>query len=167
MSYSVKHVANCFLQRDFEDGCATITPMKLQKLVYCLHGWHLAIEDEPAIDGQFEAWPYGPVEEELYHIFKSYGGNPIKSYATSWINDEKKAFVVPNSNHRFYEIVDFVAKKYMKFSATELSAMTHEPGTPWSITRGRRKSEIDNDLIKEHFRSIANAGQPTLEENYA
>lgn len=61
MAFLAKIVANCLLQRDFEDGRATISPMKLQKLVYLLHGWNLAIAEEPAIDSQFLAWPYGPV----------------------------------------------------------------------------------------------------------
>ena len=94
MAFQAKLVANCFLQRDFGGGHMTITPMKLQKLVYFLHGWNLAIVDEPAIDSQFQAWPYGPVEEGLYHIFKPFRGNPITEYAMSWDGDEKKAFVV-------------------------------------------------------------------------
>ncbi len=156
MAFPVKHVANCFLQRDFEDGCATITPMKLQKLVYCLHGWHLAITDQPAIDGEFEAWPYGPVEEDMYHLFKSYRNKPIATYAQSWDGDEQKAFVVAqNGNKEFYEILDFVAVRYMPFTATQLSAMTHKPGTPWSITRDRGETAIDDNLIKEHFRELA------------
>jgi len=159
MAYPVKHVANCFLQRDFEDGCATISPMKLQKLVYCMHGWHLAITGKPAIDGKFEAWPYGPVEDELYHNFKSYRNAAIKSYAYSWKGDEKMAYVVSDSDHEFKEIFDFVAGRYMPFSAIQLSAMTHEPGTPWSITRSRKETYISDDLIKEHFRSLVSDGR--------
>lgn len=156
MGFPVKHVANCFLQRDFEDGCATISPMKLQKLVYCLHGWHLAITGKPAIDGQFEAWPYGPVEEDLYHLFKPYRNKPISAYAPSWDGDEKKAYVVAqNGNDEFYDILNFVAGRYMPFSATQLSAMTHKPGTPWSITRDKCETFIPNELIQEHFRSLA------------
>lgn len=156
MGFQIKHVANCFLQRDFEDSCATITPMKLQKLVYCLHGWHLAITGKAAIDGAFEAWPYGPVEEDMYHLFKAYRNRPITTYAQSWDGDEQKAFVVPqNGNKEFYEIMDFVAGRYMPFSATQLSAMTHKPGTPWSITRDSGQAIIPDPLIQEHFRTLA------------
>jgi len=152
--FPVKYVANCFLQRDFEDGHPTISPMKIQKLVYCLHGWHLAITDQPAIDGVFEAWPYGPVEEELYHIFKTYRNAPITDYAKSWSADEQKPFVVSNTNNKFYEILDYVARKYMPFSALQLSALTHQPNTPWSITRNEGSDIISDDLIKNHFRGL-------------
>jgi uncharacterized phage-associated protein len=130
--------------------------MKLQKLVYCLHGWHLAITGNPAIDGEFEAWPYGPVEEDLYHLFKAYRNKPITTYAQSWDGDEQKAFVVaPSGNKEFYDILNFVAERYMLFSATQLSAMTHKAGTPWSITRDSGLSVIGNDLIRDHFRTLA------------
>lgn len=156
MGFPIKHVANCFLQRDFEDGHATITPMKLQKLVYCLHGWHLAISDKAAIDSDFEAWPYGPVEEDLYHIFKAFRNRPISSYAKSWVGDESSAFVVGRpGNEEFYEILDFVSERYMPFEATQLSAMTHRPGTPWSITRDKGETTISDALIRDHFRTLA------------
>ena len=154
--YPVKHVANCFLQRDFEDRVPTISPMKIQKLVYCLHGWHLAITDRPAIHGRFEAWPYGPVEENLYHVFKGFGGAPIKSYALTGAGPEAKAYVVPDSDTEFKQIFDFVVSKYMPFSALQLSALTHQPGTPWSITRDQGGGLIDDEMIKQHFRSLAN-----------
>ena len=154
--FPVKNVANCFLYRDFQDGCATISPMKLQKLVYCLHGWHLAITDRPAIDGHFEAWQYGPVEESLYHIFKEFRNRPINSYATTWDGEEQKAFVVaPKGNKDFYDIFEFVVDRYMPFTPLQLSAITHKPGTPWSITRDSGGAIIDNELIADHFRKLA------------
>ncbi len=154
MAYSIKHVANCFLQRDFEDRCPTITPMKLQKLVYCLHGWHLAITDQPAIDGHFEAWPYGPVEDELYRLFKSFRNQPITSYAMTGMGEEAQAYVVSDTKTEFHSILEFVVRKYMPFNALELSTMTHQKGTPWSIVRERRQQIIPNDLIKQHFRAL-------------
>ena len=132
--------------------------MKMQKLVYLPHGWNLAINDRPLIDEHFEAWPYGPVEEDLYHIFKQYRNNPIRDYAKSWVGNEAKAFVVPDSNVDFYAIFDRVSKKYGHFSALQLSALTHQPGTPWSITRANGWPEIPNQLIKDHFRELAANG---------
>lgn len=155
MPFSVKHVANCFLQRDFEDGKASISPMKLQKLVYCLHGWHLAITERPAINSNFQAWPYGPVEENLYHLFKSFRNNNISSYASSWAGDKQVAYVVSKSgNEEFYDIFDCIIKKYMPFSAIQLSALTHKTGTPWSITRDKGKQKIEDSLIQEHFSNL-------------
>ena len=95
MTYPIKHVVNCFLQKDFEDGTASITPMKMQKLLYFLQGWHLAITGEPVIEEKFSAWQYGPVEENLYHMLKKYRGMPITAYLTD--EDSQQAFVVANT----------------------------------------------------------------------
>ncbi|MGB3456369.1 MAG: type II toxin-antitoxin system antitoxin SocA domain-containing protein [Litorimonas sp.] len=127
--------------------------MKIQKLVYMMHGWHLAILDEPAIDGSFEAWPYGPVEDELYHVFKQYRSNPIKTYANSWVGGESKSFVVSKSKVDFHDIFNRVFDKYMPLSATQLSSLTHQPGTPWSQVRANQGSMIPNDMIRDHFRT--------------
>lgn len=154
----IKHVANTFLQADFRSGVATISPMKMQKLMYFAHGWNLAIHGEPLIDENFEAWPYGPVEEDLYHIFKQYRNGPITDYAKSWAGTEEKAFVVSESNHGFYDIFNRVVQKYGNFSALQLSALTHQSGTPWSVTRANGWPEIPNELIQNHFRELAANG---------
>ncbi|KLI63584.1 hypothetical protein AAV99_07435 [Aurantiacibacter marinus] len=158
MTLPLKSVANSFLQADFRDGFASISPMKIQKLVYLAHGWNLAINDEPLISEKFEAWPYGPVEEELYHIFKQYGNGPIRDYAKSWAGNEEKAFVVSDANSGFYDIFNRVMQKYGHFTALQLSALTHQPGTPWSETRANGWPEIPDDMIRDHFRELAAHG---------
>lgn len=152
MVHDVKTVANCFLAKDFENGKATISPLKIQKLVYCLHGWNLAISGEPLLKDNFCAWPYGPVHEALYYIFSKYGGEPITSYAKTWNDDEEIAYVVSRDDKKFYEIFDAVYEKYIPFTAIRLSSLTHMQDTPWDITRNTKgNSEIDNELIRKHF----------------
>ncbi|MEL7258822.1 MAG: type II toxin-antitoxin system antitoxin SocA domain-containing protein [Pseudomonadota bacterium] len=153
-AYPVKTVANTFLQRDFEDGVATISPMKLQKLVYCLHGWHLAITGKPAITGSFDAWQYGPVQDELYHSFKQFRDKPINRYASVFRDGEEKAFVIPSNDDQMRKIFEEVSKKYMPFSALQLSALTHQSGTPWSKTMEHGGGTISDDEIRKHFLSI-------------
>ena len=69
--YSAIAVANCFL--DIADAQSRpITPLKIQKLVYIAHGWHLAIYEEPLIVELVEAWKWGPVIPLLYHEFKNF-----------------------------------------------------------------------------------------------
>ena len=41
--------------------------MGLQKLLYYTQAWHLAIKGRPLFEGQFEAWPEGPVLPEVLH----------------------------------------------------------------------------------------------------
>ena len=56
--YRASDIANYFLDRA-QQGDA-ITQMKVQKLVYFAHWWHLGITKNPLIRYQVEAWSYGP-----------------------------------------------------------------------------------------------------------
>ena len=155
MTYPVKHIANSILQKDFSDGEATITPMKMQKLLYYLHGWHLAITDRPAIKESFHAWQYGPVEEYLYHLLNKYRGNPITAYLKERDDSgEESAFVVSGKEEMFHKILDMVWRKYGQFTAIQLSAMTHGKGTPWDIVYNRHDDMpiIPDNMIKEYFK---------------
>ncbi len=159
MTYPIKHVVNCFLQKDFEDDAASITPMKMQKLIYYLHGWHLAITGEPLIAENFQAWQYGPVEEGLYHLLKGYGGNPITEYIKEWGSDWYKSYIVSTQDTNFYNIFNMVYHKYMPFSALQLSTMTHRTGTPWDEARKRGTPIIENSIIRQYFKELAHAEQ--------
>jgi uncharacterized phage-associated protein len=71
-------VANAILDKaQAESPPVAIDHMKLQKLVYITHGWHLAVTGEPLIEEVVYAWPYGPVIPPLYHQLKGCGARPI------------------------------------------------------------------------------------------
>ncbi|MCL6584270.1 MAG: DUF4065 domain-containing protein [bacterium] len=76
MAYDAKAIANYFLDLAKSKG-EKLTLMKLLKLIYFAHGWHLAITGKPLIDEQVEAWQYGPVIPSVYHEFKGFGNQPI------------------------------------------------------------------------------------------
>jgi len=75
--YRSMAVANWFI-----DHVRNLTPLKLQKLIYYAHGWHLALRDQPLIDELIEAWEYGPVVPNVYHEFKEFGNQPITRRGT-------------------------------------------------------------------------------------
>ena len=82
MEYSAKAIANYFLELAAKHG-EKVTPLKIQKLVYIAHGWHLALYEKPLVYDEFaEAWEYGPVFPSIYHEFKHFGGAPIAEPAT-------------------------------------------------------------------------------------
>ncbi|HEY1718789.1 MAG TPA: type II toxin-antitoxin system antitoxin SocA domain-containing protein, partial [Verrucomicrobiae bacterium] len=54
-------VANRFIELA-QKSDSKLTLMKLLKIVYFAHGWHLALRDKsPLIDDTVEAWKFGPV----------------------------------------------------------------------------------------------------------
>lgn len=146
-------VANSFLVRAQRDGVHDISPLKLQKLVYNLHGWNLAVTGHPVVGERFEAWPHGPVNSTIYHQFKQYGYHPISGYATDVdpITGKQAATYVATTDAAFYNIFDRVWDRYKDYTGQELSDFTHALGTPWSYAREHDLQYIPDALIKQHF----------------
>ncbi len=157
MAYKPSWVANAFLHRDREEGVHDIDQLKIQKLVYCLNGWHLATRGESAVGELFEAWPYRPVLSSLYHEFKGFCRSNIRRYADDIDprSGEKKSLMVATSDTSFYEVFDRVWRRYKGYTGLQLSSLTHAPETPWSIARWRGDDYLSNDEIRDHFISIA------------
>ena len=56
-----------------------LSNLRLQKLLYIAHMYHLGLRKSPLIVEDFEAWMYGPVEPNLYHHAKGFGSNPVRN----------------------------------------------------------------------------------------
>ncbi|HWJ25663.1 MAG TPA: type II toxin-antitoxin system antitoxin SocA domain-containing protein, partial [Flavisolibacter sp.] len=69
-------VANYFIKKANDEGIE-LTLMKLVKLVYIAHGWHLALKDNELIDEAVQAWKYGPVVPSVYQVFKRFGNAQV------------------------------------------------------------------------------------------
>lgn len=164
MPYETAAIANYILDRTWPTKQA-ISPMKLQKLVYFSHGWHLAIVGLPLINEFVEAWQFGPVVPSLYHEFKEFGNTSITRRAKAMTFDGSRVSftepVLPATPdvERSRDIMDRVLTQYAPLSAIRLSDITHEPNSPWEQIRkkypGVRGADIPNDLIESHFRALA------------
>lgn len=126
--------------------------MKAQKMLFYTQGWHLATTGTAAIDRPFEAWDYGPVVSEVYQDLKSYGGSRISNYVP---DPEGKPFIVNPTFSDFYRSLDIAWEKYIGIPAVNLSAMTHEPGSPWDVIRKRGETIIPNEMIRDYFVNLA------------
>jgi uncharacterized phage-associated protein len=158
-TYKPSWVANTFILQAKNDGVRDVDPLKIQKLVYNLHGWHLATTGSPVVGEQFEAWPNGPVLSSLYQKFKKYRWHRITDYAEDIepATGEAKALIVAVSDEKFYDIFRAVWKRYRGFSGEQLSALTHAENTPWSKARAAGQQYIPNDDIRHHFLELARA----------
>ncbi|NQS97029.1 MAG: SocA family protein [candidate division Zixibacteria bacterium] len=159
MTYEAKAVANYFLDLAWSKK-EEISPMKMQKLIYYAHGWHLAIYDKPLLNELIEAWRYGPVIPSVYHEFKEFGNEQITKYATDF-DIENFSFNPPHlpEDAKIIPLLKKIWEIYGKFKAIKLSNMTHQPGTPWAETWGNdgvpENTNIEDKLIKKYFVSLA------------
>lgn len=155
--YNCFDIAKQFLRLAYEEGI-DVEPMKLLKLTYIAHGWHLGFYGKPLINNGIEAWKYGPVIPELYHVTKRFGFSnvdleTIDLYSESNLQGEDLKFV------------NIIWNNYKKFSGLDLSAKTHIEGSPWSqVYDGSFNKLIDNSVIEEYYKkfieSSKNAEQP-------
>lgn len=158
MAISSLSVANFFIEKSLETG-AELTPMKIIKLVYIAHGWHLAIKGEPLINEAVEAWKFGPVIKSVYNAFRNYRDEQITKMAQVFNDDKLISPQVETEDTKVF--LKSVWDAYSKYSGWQLSAITHEKDTPWFKTwiddGGHQFTGviIPNDVIHSHYSHLA------------
>lgn len=152
MAYPTLAVANAFIEKALANELSDLTPMKLQKLMFYAQSWYLKIYDEPLIDDFFSKWQYGPVIPSLYHEVKSYGSSQINSLISNLMHTPQGVMIatpnVPRQDTKTRQLIDKIVSVYGPLRGTQLSYLTHQPGTAWSRTEGY-SSVIGNNLLKE------------------
>lgn len=154
--YSSITVANHILRESWKRDIA-ISPMKLLKLVYIAHGWHLGLRGEKLIYDPVCAWPYGPVIPNLYFNINEYGSNPITSIITTGLGSSQDQEL----SKSVIEFLDPILNHYNKFSAFDLSALTHQKDSPWDqVVQNASKKElksrslpIPTQVIRNYYKS--------------
>jgi uncharacterized phage-associated protein len=147
-----KDIASFLLQLSAgEDEPDPLTHLRLQKLMYYVQAWSLALRNKPAFTGRIEAWAHGPVVKDLYALLANFGNQPLPPDA------------VKNASQLSKEDAEFVVSvwdAYKQFSATALRQMTHSE-FPWIQARGtcgpadRCDTEIAHTDMRAHFRKQA------------
>lgn len=155
MAYQTIAVANAFIEKAKCGQIPDLTPMKLQKLVFYAQSWHLKLYQEPLVDDFFAKWPYGPVIPSLYHEVKRYGSNEITNLIgnVEWKGNDMAIVTptIPQSDKKTIALIDKICDVYGPLRGTQLSYLTHQAGTAWSLTNDEG-AVISNDLMAETIR---------------
>ena len=159
-THSPISVANYLLKKDKNangkgDGTEIL---KLIKLVYLCHAWHLGIHNQPLVDEVAEAWPYGPIFPSIVAAGRKFLPGAIKQP----LGDGQVAEFT-NSQQ---EIVDRIYDQYGRLDGVTLMRRSHIPGTPWDKTWTKglvwykpwnlwrdppEDTPIPNDLIRRYY----------------
>ena len=136
----IMDVARYIVYLSYGNNNYSLTPLKLQKILYYAQGWSCVWDEKFLFDEEFEAWQYGPVNRLVYDTFKTYKGNEIPLSEGKIPKDYKK-----------YELdtIEIVWKNYGHYSANELVEFTHRE-EPWQSAY-KSKFEISNTSIKCYF----------------
>lgn len=159
--YTPLAFANQFIIKSGNEG---LHHMKLQKLCFFAYGWWLAWHDKPIMTEGPEVWRYGPVFNSLYNSLTNYGRDRVLQTQKS--NPFENPPSISEKDENTQKLVNWIWQRYGKLSGFELSAMTHEKGTPWRIEAERNNyivpihHRIPDDIIKNYFRLEAKKLDP-------
>lgn len=144
-------VANFFLKIVDRESGSTITPLKLQKILYYAQGYYLAMYDEALFPEDFQAWAHGPANEQIYEKYNVYGYDSIpEPQEENNINNDK--------------ISDFLNDIWQTFGIYDgkfLEEQTHKE-EPWiNARKGYAPGErcnvvITKNSMKKFFKKVIN-----------
>ena len=127
------------------------TVMHILKLVYLSHGWMLGFYDSPLIKEPVEAWRYGPVISDLYHMYKAFRAEPIDSAPIN------RSEILDTYQKNVIKVVN---DSYIKYTALDLSALTHEYDSPWDKVQRTSGFNciIPNKVIQDYYKNLIKKG---------
>lgn len=126
----------------------SMSHLRIQKMIYLAHMFHLGGNDgAPLVDGNFEAWDYGPVHPVLYHKAKVFGADDVKNIFRSYSELEE-------GSEKYH--LEVMCSSLKEFTGAQLVAITHREDGAWAknYVPGARGIVISNEDIIEECHSF-------------
>lgn len=154
---TINQISDYVIFRCKAEGDTDLSALKHQKLLYYIQAWHLAFYQKPAFEADFQAWIHGPVNREIYELYKD------KKYLYSEMNleDITDTGVAEKLEDELKLHIDTILDGYAKFSATQLEIMTHQE-EPWIEARKgfapnqRCENIINNETMQKYYAARLN-----------
>lgn len=140
-------VAKWFLNKE------SMSPKKIQKLVYYAYSWYLTLMNESAnelnnrlFEEDIKAWVHGPVIYSIYNEYRQYKYHDVEQSTIdeSIFTDD------------MLDVLNQVWDVYGDYSANELESITHQEA-PWIKARGELGpiengyDSIDDKIIYTYY----------------
>ena len=160
--YEARKICN-FLIAQSHAYSSELTNLRINKLLYFIHGWGLTSRREGFVRNHFLAWDFGPVVRPVFDAFKIYDNGKITEPATyfDYLSGTNQGCLMTISPRLTLRQLARVTASYDQFSTSELVEKSHEPGGPWDIVYtawakdNRLNLRIPNELIRTHFLKLA------------
>jgi uncharacterized phage-associated protein len=156
--YEARKISN-FLIAKSDMHLFALTNLRLNKLLYFIHGWALTNRRDGLVRNHFLAWKHGPVVRPVFDAFKIYGESKIQEPARffDYVSGQDMPVSHDDISANDAEFIMRVFTSYDRYTTRELVNMSHEPGGPWDLIftawskDNRLNLRIPNDLIRRHF----------------
>lgn len=141
----ILNVADYIIHRYKELTNESLDEMKLHKLLYFTQREAFAVIGEPAFEGDFEGWKFGPVSREVRTNFMD-GEIVVPTAAIS----DTVAYIVNN-----------VIQEYGSLASWKLSELSHRESSWLNARKGLAEGENGNRVIRlEDIREDAKKVRP-------
>ena len=156
MVYTANEIADFFLGKIDVEAGDTISPLKLQKLVYYAQACYYTIFGKVLIEEPFEAWTHGPVVRSLWKRFE-----PARIADINLQSLELKAAKFDDDTR---QLLNEVNEIYGEHSGSYLETLTHNE-LPWLKARkglapyAKSTNEISLEDMKEYYGKILSGQQ--------
>src|SRR5690348_15028151 len=97
--YEARKISN-FLLAEADAHALKLTNLRLNKLLYFIHGRSLVTYSAGVIRNHFEAWQYGPVIRAVYDTFKKFDDKIIDRPATFLDYSTGQQTTIPHNDIR-------------------------------------------------------------------
>ena len=130
----------------------TMSNLRLQKVLYIAHMFHLGLHAQPLVNDGFQAWNYGPVSPNLYHHAKGYGSDSIGNVFGRYAGVPQETSEHTLLNHVVHDTKDM--------TGGQLVAITHWKRGAWQkvYRPGMRHTPIPDELIEQEYHDRNFAG---------
>lgn len=133
-------VTDYLISKSIKEG-NPLTNKRLQKLLYYVQAWHLAINKTPLFADKIEAWIHGPAIRSVYEKYKGFVASPI--------NVVPNVEVAKELGDTTTKFIDRIVSAYSKYDTATLEYMTHAE-SPWQVARkGLEANESSNNEITQ------------------
>lgn len=134
-----------YFEREVDWNIDPITQMKVIKLLYIAFGRYIVATFNRLFSSPIIHLQYGPVVTEVHEKFNGLTvldqGKPDEEA----IND----YNLVSQDNEIANLLEKVNQDYINYNAARLSKLTHQPGSPWSLTPDRMI--IKDQLIFDSF----------------
>lgn len=133
-----------FLIYILSEAVNDLTSLKLNSLLYYSQGHYLTMRGKPLFSDRIEARGQGAIVPDVYARYKVYGDDPISDY------NLETASLVPKETE---EILFAVARKYGRYTESELRDMVTAAGSPWDLVYqpDQKPKEIPASMMRQYF----------------
>lgn len=136
---TVFDVANYFIAKDHQEKNNSITPKKLQKLLYYAQVSSLVFNDSPLFVDDFQAWKHGAVVPCVYRKYSNQKHNVIQQ-----VVEEYDSNIIWNRAE--INVLESVWTVYGDLSAEKLEDLNHSE-MPWKKARSGLSPEAWCDEV--------------------